>query len=70
MRILLSKAAEVGFPINKATVSNLSEGKEYEFRVVAINKGGPSEPSETSRPQIAKPRFGKIDLKKKSVKEI
>lgn len=36
---------------------NLTEGEEYEFRVIAVNKGGHSEPSEASVPVIAKPRF-------------
>ena len=35
---------------------DLEEGEEYEFRVIAINKAGPSEPSEPSRSVIAKPR--------------
>lgn len=41
----------------KGTVPNLVEGEEYEFRVIAVNKGGHSEPSEASIPVIAKPRF-------------
>ena len=44
--------------MNKTSVAGLTEGKEYEFRVVAVNKAGPSQPSEPSRVQIAKPRFG------------
>lgn len=55
-----TKATEVMHPINKVSVGNLAEGKEYEFRVIAVNKGGPSEPSETSRGQLAKSRFGII----------
>lgn len=42
------------------TVPNLTEGEEYEFRVIAVNKGGPGEPSDASRPVIAKPRFRKL----------
>ena len=38
--------------------------KEYEYRVIAINEGGESEPSESSglikaRPEIEKPQFDK-----------
>jgi hypothetical protein len=37
------------------------EGSEYEFRVIASNKVGPSEPSAPSRTFIAKNPFGKSD---------
>uniref|UniRef100_A0A0K0CTJ0 non-specific serine/threonine protein kinase n=1 Tax=Angiostrongylus cantonensis TaxID=6313 RepID=A0A0K0CTJ0_ANGCA len=39
-----------------ATVPNLTPNEEYEFRVVAVNKGGASDPSDASKPVIAKPR--------------
>lgn len=54
-----AKAAEGPFLSNKASVVGLAEGKEYEFRIMAVNKAGPGQPSEISRPQIAKPRFRK-----------
>lgn len=38
----------------------LIEGCEYQFRVRAVNKGGPSKPSPPSLPMIAKTRFRKI----------
>lgn len=49
----------------KATIQNLQRGKEYQFRVVAINKAGKSEASHPSRPLEAKPRSRKkmISLK-------
>lgn len=39
-------------------VPNLTEGEEYQFRIVAKNKGGPSDPSDPSIPVIAKDRRG------------
>lgn len=51
------RAVDVPGNATAATVPNLIEGEEYEFRVIAVNKGGHSEPSEASLPVIAKPRF-------------
>ncbi|KAM3957310.1 projectin protein bent isoform 8-T9 [Aphomia sociella] len=51
------KACEVGPNDNeKATVPNLDEGTEYEFRVKAINEAGPGEPSDASKSVVCKPR--------------
>ena len=43
---------------------HISAGNEYEFRVVAINKGGDSENSPTSKSVLAKNRFVKPKINK------
>ncbi|CAG0909458.1 unnamed protein product, partial [Cyprideis torosa] len=45
--------------ICEASVPGLKEGQTYEFRVKAVNKAGPGEPSNASKPIIAKDRFVK-----------
>ena len=58
------KALEVAGNVTSAQIPDLVEGDEYEFRVIAVNKSGPGEPSEPSESVIAKTRFlaPKIDL--------
>ena len=47
--------------VESGTIDGLTEGKSYEFRVRAVNKGGKGEPSEPTKPIIAKSRFGETD---------
>ena len=49
-------------PDTSFTVSGLSEGMEYEFRVVAQNKAGPGKYSEATRPTVAKPPYSKCQM--------
>lgn len=53
------KGVEVPGDALSATQDGLKEGGTYEFRVRAVNKAGPSEPSEATKPIVAKCRFGK-----------
>lgn len=55
-----TKAAEVTGNVCKGKVPKLENGQQYQFRVRAVNKAGPGEPSEESLPHIAKPKFRKI----------
>lgn len=49
-------AARLAGPETKGIVPNLTEGQEYEFRILAVNKVGNSEPSEPSDAVVCRPR--------------
>lgn len=53
------EAARTDGPDTRATVPGLKDGDEYEFRVTAVNKAGPSEPSEPCAPVLVKPKHRK-----------
>lgn len=53
------KAAETQGPMCTGTVPRLEEGNQYQFRVRAVNKAGPGEPSEATNPHTAKARWRK-----------
>ena len=44
------------------TVESLTTGREYEFRVSAVNMAGTGQPSDTSKTFKAKPAYGKFCL--------
>ena len=58
------KAAEVPGNRTSGTVPDLTEGEQYQFRVIAVNQAGPSEPSEASDVVTCKPRFGQSALQR------
>ncbi|KRF85408.1 twitchin isoform X27 [Drosophila virilis] len=67
---LWEKALETDSPSPVATVNGLIEGNEYQFRVIALNKGGQSEPSEASKPFIAKPRYLAPKIDRRNLRDV
>lgn len=55
---LWEKAGESDGPECKASITNLTEGMEYQFRAIAVNRAGPGEPGDPSKTITAKARFG------------
>lgn len=56
------KATEVPADQLEARVEDLKERGEYQFRIRAVNKAGPGEPSDASKMQIIKHRARKLFL--------
>ena len=54
----------------KGTVHGLREGDEYQFRIIALNKAGPSEPGQPSRPKEARARFVPPKIDRKNLKDV
>jgi len=57
-------------PETTAVLTKLQKGFEYQFRVIAINKAGKSEPSHPSRPKLAKENDLLPYIELKSVRDI
>jgi hypothetical protein len=53
------KGKEIQGDITQGRIDGLKEGSQYEFRIRAVNKAGPGEPSDATKPIIAKSRFVK-----------
>ncbi|XP_021713429.1 twitchin isoform X5 [Aedes aegypti] len=64
------KACETTSPSPTATVGGLVEGNEYQFRVIAVNKAGQSDPSDASRTFTAKPRFAPPKIDRRTIRDV
>ena len=53
---------KVGPDDTEATIGGLVEGKQYQFRVKALNDEGESEPLETDHATLAKNPYGTLKL--------
>lgn len=51
------RGTEIQGDVLEGTMPELKEGNQFEFRVRAVNKAGPGEPSDPTDPICAKHRF-------------
>lgn len=54
----------------KASIPDLTEGEEYQFRVIAVNKAGNSDPSDASQAVVCKARFEKPGIDTKDLEDL
>lgn len=52
------KAVPGILPGTSATITGLEPGREYEFRVAAVNEGGPGDFSRSTMPHLMKDKIG------------
>ncbi|KAK7065507.1 Immunoglobulin like [Halocaridina rubra] len=64
------KACETDSSLTKGTAPNLTEGMEYQFRIIAVNKAGPGEPGDPSKTITAKARFVPPKIDRKNLRDI
>ena len=64
------RVAEISDNICRGKVMNLIENLEYQFRILAFNKAGFSEPSEPTKPMVAKARFVPPKIDRRNFRDI